>query len=164
MSKVTVTLLPDIWGHFTCTAWKMLSGPVSWWGPRDTFWGRGVWPFLQGGLGRWWHFSPHQISSLSGHAVGHGEKLCTTACGQGLVFLTSSVTLLLAEPWNSLLQGSAETKCNNSRKARPVSWMTVFRITLNRTTQKKNLPQIVELLHPPRTGISTSWAGSGTWA
>lgn len=34
----------------------------------------GVWLFLQCGLRRWWHFSPHLISSLSSHAVGHREE------------------------------------------------------------------------------------------
>lgn len=70
-----------------------------------------VWPFVQGGLGRWWHFFSHKILSLSGHAVGHGEKLCTIVWGQGLSFLTLPVTLLVADLWNSMLQGSTDTKC-----------------------------------------------------
>lgn len=112
---------------------------VSWRRPRDIFWGSRVWHSLQGGLGRWWHFSPHQISSLSGHAVGHGEKLCATVCGQGLFFLTSPVTLLLAEPWNSLPQSSAETKCLvilQEKPGRPVSWMRALRIASNRKKKK----------------------------
>lgn len=73
--------------------------------------GRWVRAFLQNRLARWWHFPPYQVSSLGGHAVGRGEKLCPTVCGQGLFFLTSSVTLPLTEPWSSLPQASMETKC-----------------------------------------------------
>lgn len=72
--------------------------------------GRWVRVFLQSRCGRWWHFPLYQISSLDDHAVGHGEKLCLTVCSQGLFFLTSSVTLLFTEPWNSLPQASMEAK------------------------------------------------------
>lgn len=60
--------------------------------------GRWVRAFLQSRPGRCWLFPPYQVSSLGGHSVRHGEKLCPTVCGQGLFFLTSSVTLLLTEP------------------------------------------------------------------
>lgn len=55
--EITVSLFQDIQGHFASTAWRMLSGGVSWQRLRVVFWGRGICPFLQGRLRMWWHFS-----------------------------------------------------------------------------------------------------------
>lgn len=72
--------------------------------------GRWIRAFLPSRLGRWWRFPLYQVSSLDDHAVGRGRKLYLTVCGQGQLFLTSSVTLLLTELWNSLPQASMEAK------------------------------------------------------
>lgn len=125
--------------------------------------GRWVRVFLQSRCGRWWHFPLYQISSLDDHAVGHGEKLCLTVCSQGLFFLTSSVTLLFTEPWNSLPQASMEAKglgIFQEEQGLFPGWEFPEWHWMGK--KKKNLPQTDEHLQPPRKEIRNlrfAWSG-----
>lgn len=110
VSEITVSLFPDMWGHFAYTAWKMFSARASWQRQRGFCFGKGGSdPFSIAGLGGGCIFS--LTSSLPYSAVlldmernftlMFVVKICLSSCYQ-----------LSAQLGNKMPQGSQETKCS----------------------------------------------------
>lgn len=93
------------------------------------------------------------------------ERNCTTVCGQGLSFLTLPVTLLVADLWNSLLQGSTDTKCLVILQEKPdlFPWWDLSELHWI-WPNKKISSKLTNAFVLQGKGISTSWSGSGTWS
>lgn len=154
MSKITVSLFTDIWGHFARTAWRMLSGEVSWWKPRDVFWGKESLTLRPGWAGKVVAFfiSQDLVPEWSRCWTWRETVYYCTVWGQGLSFLTLPVTLLVADLWNSMLQGSTDTKCLVILQEKPDLFPWWKLSELHWMGQKKNLLQTDKCLCPPRKG------------
>lgn len=161
MSEITVSLFPDMWGHFAYTAWKMFSARASWQRQRGFCFGKGGSdPFSIAGLGGGCIFS--LTSSLPYSAVlldmernftlMFVVKICLSSCYQ-----------LSAQLGNKMPQGSQETKCSVILQTKKKSHICFLHESFQSSTEEDKKPPLNDQCLP-RWGISTNWAGAGTWA